>query len=653
MAFLLTLVVLSVRSRQKVFLIYSSVFLSFAIIAIYQLLRLFIGPEFLSFGIFRTTTSNLVGSWSDLAIFSGLIAIFSLITLTSLSFSASRKIALYVALVVSLFFLALVNFVSAWWIVGLFSLSIFVYSFVNRRLSKRLNAGGTEGEATEKSARNISFASLIVLVIAGVFIISSTTANRELQQNANADNRGIHTYLSDTFSITQIEARPNWQTTVNIGKQTLSEQALLGSGPNTFVKQWLLYKPVAVNHSIFWNIDFNAGVGTIPTSFITTGMLGGFAWIVFLGTILIAGMRFLLKKDDTDQLTNYISLSSLFMAVYLWILHVIYTPSVVLTTLAFVITAIFILSLRFRTEQFKFSQELSFVDNPRTGFVTVLLMTVIFLAGILGIFTAGQKYTAAVYFQKALREANVNGDIDKAEAELRRDQSLDSSDRFNRLAVDIGLARLGQIFSDTSTPVDTLRDQFTNTFNRTRQNAEVGISIDEDNYQNWAYLEKVYRYIVPLQIEGAYEKALNAYEKAVSLSPQGPAVELNRARLEIANNNLEQAKEYIAKALEKKMNYTDAIFLLSQIQINEGNIDQAINSVESAILIDQNNPVAFFQLGILKYSQENNAGAIAALEEAINRNKDYSNARYFLGLSYNRIGRVSDAILQFEEIESG
>jgi len=196
-----------------------------------------------------------------------------------------------------------------------------------------------------------------------------------------------------------------------------------------------------------------------------------------------------------------------------------------------------------------------------------------------------------------------------------------------------------------------LRNRFGVLFNQTVENAQAAVDADGENYRNWLTLQRVYQSVVPLQIEGAYENAVRSYERALALNPSSPELEINRARLELARGNSQNARDFIVRALEKKSNYTDAIFLLSQIQINEGEISEAIASVEAATFIDQNNPTAYFQLGLLYYSQENDQAAILALERAVALNSDYSNARYFLGLAYNREARVNDAIVQFERIE--
>ncbi len=58
-----------------------------------------------------------------------------------------------------------------------------------------------------------------------------------------------------------------------------------------------------------------------------------------------------------------------------------------------------------------------------------------------------------------------------------------------------------------------------------------------------------------------------------------------------------------------------------------------------------------FYLGLLRYRDKDYQGAISAFNRAVALRGDYSNARYFLGLSYEKVGRIDNAIEQFEVVE--
>ena len=137
----------------------------------------------------------------------------------------------------------------------------------------------------------------------------------------------------------------------------------------------------------------------------------------------------------------------------------------------------------------------------------------------------------------------------------------------------------------------------------------------------------------------------------MEFNPKRPAIYLSLARLDLAVGNQELAKEGLAKAIELKQNYTDAIFLSARLSAEEGKLNEAIAKVESASIISPNDVGLFFNLGFLKYSDSDFEGAVVALERAVSLRPDYANAKYFLGLSYDRVGRTEEAVVQFEGIE--
>jgi tetratricopeptide (TPR) repeat protein len=331
------------------------------------------------------------------------------------------------------------------------------------------------------------------------------------------------------------------------------------------------------------------------------------------------------------------------------VFSIFYLPNIVVIALAFVFTGLFIASLR-STPLYKI-REVSFAENPRLGFVSVLALTLLLLASIGTLYLVGGRYVSAWYLQRGLTAFNVVGNLEIAGESVEKSINIASGDRHIRLATDISLVRLNQILSQEGVSSDELRSQFQTALTETIQGAITATEIDETNYQNWMSLGRVYQAVVPLGIDGSYSAAKRAYDRAGELNPTNPAIDLARAQLEVLNGDTEKVREHIASALEKKSNYTAAIFLLTQIEASEGNIREAISSAEAATLIDPNNPVAYFQLGILRYNQNNNGGAIEAFERAIVLNPSYSNARYFLGLSYDRVGKSSEALVQFESIE--
>ncbi len=611
------------QQKKRLFYLYTAFFLSATVVFLYQLFRF----VFLSFGlpfsdVFFQTPGNVVGKWADMSIFFGFIAILSLSAVELAVLGSKTKKALYFLLGTSVLILALVNFWLSWVIVGVFSLVIFVYT---------LSFGSNNTK--NSSERKIPTAPFVVLLVSLFFVLSGSL---------------IGDTIYSIFKIPQEVIRPSWTQTIGVAKDSLSENPVFGAGPNRFTSQWLLFKPVEINNSILWNMNFSAGVGFIPSSMVTTGAVGITAWVVFLLAFFYCGVRsvFLLRVKAAH---GYMVVSSFLATLYLWVFLFFYVPNIVIIFLAFLMTGVFIASLA-EARLIK-NYNFSFLDDPRIGFVSVLVLILLIISSIVGGYLLFQKFLSVGYFQRSIIASNVEGDLSKAEQSIFRAIKLNESDLYYRALSEINLARLSRVSFKKNISKETLRAEFQAMSDNAIKNAIFATEIDKTNYLNWATLAKVYQSLVLLGApEKFYDGAKNAYNTAVLLNPKDPSLSLAMARLEITAGNKDKAREYIAIALNQKNNYTDAIFLLSQMQADEGNLKDAIASVEVATMVSPNDMGAFFQLGLLRYKTKNYSGAASAFGRAVELNPNYSNAKYFLGISLSKIGDKKSAIVQFEEV---
>ena len=62
----------TLNTKPRLFYAHLLFMVSFIVIVLYQGLRLFLGPDFLSFGVFNSMTSTLLGNWNNLSGFFGL-----------------------------------------------------------------------------------------------------------------------------------------------------------------------------------------------------------------------------------------------------------------------------------------------------------------------------------------------------------------------------------------------------------------------------------------------------------------------------------------------------------------------------------------------------------------------------------------------------
>ncbi len=636
----MTLVALLFKEKEHILRAYFAFVAAFIIVALYQGVRLLVGADTLSFGIFTDGTGNLVGKWNDFGIFLGFIAVLSLITLESLTIRAVPRLILYALLVVSLAFSAVVNFTPVWYMLAIFALGFFMASIM--RSMSHSEHGYGEAQITNRGMKQISVVSLMILTLSVLFIFTGTRINAA---------------LTDYFGIAYLEARPSWQSTIDIGKQTMGENVLFGSGPNTFVEQWLKYKEVAINATPFWNIDFIAGIGLIPTSFVTTGVVGGFAWVIFLLVFFVVGIRSMLRVVGEDPLAYFAALVSFLSAAYFWVLSIVYVPNVVILTFAFVTTGFFVAALRHYPSTLP-DMHILFARDSRMGFVTVFTFTLFLLAAFGSLYGVGVRYLSAASFEQARIEGNnPDGSIANAKVLAQRAIDLANIDQYHvyaaslRLAEMNRLARKGEGAAVTEAEKEDLREEFQNNLAQAVAHARAATEANPSNYQNWLMLGNVYSSVVLLNLEGAAANAKSAYETAQKLAPRDPSIALTLAQLAALSKDSPATKQYLEAALALKPNYLDAIFLKAQIALNEGEVKAAITSVESAAVFEPSNPVIFYQLGLLYYGDNQIAKAGSAFAEAVRLNGSYSNARYFLGLSLYQLKDVQGSIEQFKEVQ--
>ena len=102
--------------------------------------------------------------------------------------------------------------------------------------------------------------------------------------------------LANALHINVLNVRPSWQSTFDVAQKVYTKTPVFGSGPGTFGAEWLKYRDASLNSTAFWNVDFTSGIGFIPTSLVTTGIVGAVAWIGLIVLLVVLGSRMLVLR---------------------------------------------------------------------------------------------------------------------------------------------------------------------------------------------------------------------------------------------------------------------------------------------------------------------------------------------------------------------
>jgi tetratricopeptide (TPR) repeat protein len=629
---------LAFRDVSRVMKAYGAILASISIVLIFGLIKLFSGGSILTLGAFAGVMGNPVGSWTDYAIIFGLTSIISLFALEMLSLRKGLRIFLYALLVLSVFMLAVINFTGAWQLVFGASLVSLVYFLT---IEKKIQGKNGSNENSHKAKRAKFAAPVLVLAVSFLFMLNPVVS---------ATKGTIGNTISSAFGVSNTDVRPSLSSTLAVSKGTLKSDPIFGSGPNTFDREWLLYKPAGINTTSFWNTAFPYGIGFLPTQISSVGILGSIVYIAFLVLFIMLGFR-AFSKNSEHKIERFVAVSSFMAALFLWASMFIYVPSTVILALAFILTGIFVGSAG--ATGIIGSKDIVFSKYLSLNFITVLVLIVLGIGATALGFVTFQKILSVRHFERAIVLANTEGSsVDQIEAELGNASNLSPQDIYFSALSQLEFARAqAALSSATGTPEEN-KQIFETALSRSIGGAQMATSLNPSSYQNWIALGSLYASLVPkpFAVAGAYDSAKSAYEKALNKNPLSPEAPLLLAKLELDNGNTEAARTHIQEALDKKTDYADAYFLLTQLEANENNLGEAIKSAETAALLSPTNAGVFFQVGLLKYMNKDYAGSAEALVKALSILPDYANAKYYLGLSYEALDRHDEAVAIFESL---
>ncbi len=632
-AFLGTLAALAVRRQDQFRTFFTAAGWAFGFIVAVQTIILLVGQ------VAPNTVSpalSIIGSSSDLALVLGLGVISTLLTLRFLEVSSRNRWLLIAAGAVSLFLLAVLNSSLVWVLVALVALGLFVEAIMKRRgasADSDLDDAAIVSESeTAPDASSHSFVMpLVALAVALFFLIGGTLGNA----------------LASALHVSVLNVTPSWQSTWNVASHVYSSSPVFGSGPGTFGAEWLKYRNASLNSTVFWNLDFSSGIGFIPTSLATTGIVGLLAWLGFLGLFLVLGLRMLILRAPADAYARYAATLSFVGMAYVFTGAIFGLPGSVVLALGFVFAGLFASLMRYGAGKSQWG--IIFSRSPRIGFAVVFGLTLVLLVSVVAAYALVERYVANVELARAT-SALSSGNLDAAASAANASLSFAQTSTAYQVQAAVALGQMNQVAASSTIAATDAQKAFQTALSNGINAALTATRVDPNNYQNWLALGNLYAQAVPLKVEGAYDSAKTAYDKAAALSPTNPQIPYIVAQLDIANGDAKSAEDALKQAVSLKQDYTAAIFLLSQLYVQDGNVKDALASAEAAAYFTPNDPNVLFQVGVLRAASNDLPGAAAALEAAVAANAQFANARYFLAAVLAKQGDTKDALTQMQAI---
>lgn len=585
-------------------------FIAYVVLAVFQLIHLFI-PGLTSFGVLFNKVDTPVGTWGDFAFLSGAALIGFTLILQFSKPSKNTKIFAVVGAILALFFVILCNILTVWILIGFSSVVILIYTLITNRSA---------------DVRMFPFFTFALSLVALLFVLA---------------NNLIGGALAVLFKASFVDVHPSLYATFHVAIQSLKLHPILGSGPNNFMNEWLVNRPAAVNSNALWDAPFSAGSSFLVTVGILSGILGVLAILAFLVAFGYESVRkvFMPTHDKNQQMTTF---GIFLMTLYFVFSITFFSPGIVIIINAFFFLGLFI-ALLVAENRIK-EVNINFLKDQRASFFAILFIVALLMASAGVAYYATERFAAIYFYQKSINESQ-NGNLDIANNILSQAIALSDLPNFERTRILFAEQSIQKTLntSTNSVSVDAVKTTLQNAISTGNSAALQAINLDPNDPANYIALGDLLKMIVPLKVDGALQRAEDVYNKAITLAPNYPKSYLNLAELYYDANDNSNAQIYAQKAIDLKPNYTDAFFLMSQIEVASGNTNAAISRLQDATLFDSSNPDTYFELGLLRYQNADYANAMTAFRSAIVVNNQYLNAWYYLALTDQKLGNLSEA----------
>lgn len=563
--------------------------------------------------------ASVIGSWHDLGIFLGLLLFLSLALIPSpLVTNRLWKSLLIGIAALSGALLVIANFRDVLVALGVVSIIYAIYLWFTSR--------GFDEMTRHRFTRRAILWVVAVIAFTGLYFGGNV----------------IHTTLPTPLQVTRLEVRPSWQGTFEIGSQVFTQPSTIffGTGPNTFPRDWGMHKPLSVNATQFWNIDFYSGVGFIPTSFVTVGLLGVVAWAAVCLALLMSIWRMFRRRGEFSSM-NTLRAGVIGGAAYMTAFHVLYVPGPALSAITFILFGAVVAgellggAIRDRVWSLSFNSW-----QGRIG--SVILVMFVFLV-LFGGIQSTRTLLSDILVNRGVVMYNTNGDL--AQASRTVGEALlvwPGNDRAHRAAVELGILQFAQLAAAGSTDKAALAE-LQNTLTATVQHGLTAVTIGGANYQNWLSLARLYGELAGVGVEGAEDRARSAYEEAFKNNPTNPLPLLELAQMDLLAGDDVSAQRNLSAALEIKPNLAVALFLLSQIDARAGDLPAARGKAEAVVQLAPDDALGWYNLGTIYYAEHTYGNAVLAFERAVGIQNDYSNALFLLSASYTYLERFEES----------
>jgi tetratricopeptide (TPR) repeat protein len=445
----------------------------------------------------------------------------------------------------------------------------------------------------------------------------------------------------------------DWSTTKHLTINSFKNNLLLGPGPNLFVKNYWSHRPDAINSTVFWNSAPYNAVGAIQTLMASTGVIGLIAWLVFIISIIVVGIKTVFSAKGEIK---WFRLFSGISVLYVSIVMINYPVSVFL-----LVFSIFLVALYLSTRNLDGNSSHN-IGSGAMGKTFSIALSVFLLVSV-AVYVYG--ISVRVLAQNKIIDAAklvTDNKIDEAELKLLEAAKSTDLDYFYKSLFSLEVGKVNNLLSNA--PEDAAdnkewNDKLAAAFQNAVLSGNGMVASFPDNSTNLLTLANFYSDSASIKVPGAYDKAKEVYTSLINSNPNDPTPYYFLAKLDFNNGNTDSALASLNKAVELKPEVVDFNLALADVYISKKDFDKAIEVITNGIqkIAPAESQMLYDKLSLVLFGTKQYAKAIPVFSRILQlppqvQNYSYANVKYYLGLSLIKTGDYDNALLIFNDIKS-
>lgn len=360
--------------------------------------------------------------------------------------------------------------------------------------------------------------------------------------------------------------------------------ALIGVGPAAYQNVYSRFKPLWVNDTPEWNLQFSQAANTPLTILTMMGFVGLIAWVLVASKVL-----------KQVRSADFSSRPVAVMAAFLVITQLLLPSNIVSLTLFAIVLAVLAASQRGHLSVLQLGAMSAQVSGPRSleqissqndqRVINPFFLIAIVMLGAIGVvgYLGGRAYAANYNMYKSNLAAAENDVVNTYELQAKavnQNPYLDSIRRryaLTNMLIAVALSNKADVTEDEQAQVTQLLQQ-------SIREARSATLLDPGDTQNWGVLAQIYQNIIPAS-EEAVSWTVQSYVSAIETNPTDPTLRIALGSIFLGQEQLQQAAALFQQATEVKPDFANAHYNLAVTLKQLGQLEAARTSYQRVLVL--------------------------------------------------------------------